>query len=62
MEEKIPLSKEKCDIKKVPQQRHLASDERVLKVLQSWQPEESCVGRICLKAKEEVKPVTGLGF
>lgn len=54
MEEKIPLSKEKCDAKKVPQQRPLASDERVLKVLHSWQPEEGYVGRLCLKAKEEV--------
>ncbi|XP_047015538.1 1-phosphatidylinositol 4,5-bisphosphate phosphodiesterase epsilon-1 isoform X1 [Ictalurus punctatus] len=53
MEEKIPLSKEKCDAKKVPQQRPLASDERVLKVLHSWQPEEGYVGRLCLKAKEE---------
>ncbi|KAF5899519.1 1-phosphatidylinositol 4,5-bisphosphate phosphodiesterase epsilon-1 isoform X2, partial [Clarias magur] len=53
MEEKIPLSKEKCDAKKVPQQRPLASDEKVLKVLHSWQPEEGYVGRLCLKAKEE---------
>lgn len=54
MEEKIPLSKEKCDAKKVPQQRPLAPDEKVLKVLHSWQPEEGYVGRLCLKAKEEV--------
>lgn len=54
MEEKIPLSKEKCDTKKVPQQRPLASDERVLKVQHSWQSEEGYVGRMCLKAKEEV--------
>lgn len=54
-EEKIPLSKEKCDTKKVLQQRPLASDEKVLRVLHSWQPEDGCVGRICLKAKEEVK-------
>lgn len=54
MEEKIPLSKEKSEAKKVPQQRPLASDERVLKVLHSWQPEEGYVGRICLKAKQEV--------
>lgn len=54
MEEKIPLSKEKCDTKKAPQQRPLASDERVLKVQHSWQSEEGYVGRMCLKAKEEV--------
>ncbi|MCJ8738296.1 hypothetical protein PDJAM_G00034050 [Pangasius djambal] len=53
MEEKIPVSKEKCEAKKVPQQRPLAADERVLKVLHSWQPEDGYMGRICLKAKEE---------
>ncbi|TSK14528.1 1-phosphatidylinositol 4,5-bisphosphate phosphodiesterase epsilon-1 [Bagarius yarrelli] len=52
-EEKILLLKEKCDTKRVPQQRPLVPDERILKVLHSWQPEEGCVGRICLKAKEE---------
>lgn len=54
MEEKTPLSKEKSDAKKVPQQRPLLSDEKVLRVLHSWKLEEGYMGRICLKAKEEV--------
>ncbi|XP_067226219.1 1-phosphatidylinositol 4,5-bisphosphate phosphodiesterase epsilon-1 isoform X6 [Chanodichthys erythropterus] len=53
MEERMPLSKEKSESKKAPQQRPLANDERLLKVLHSWQPEEGYVGRICLKTKEE---------
>ncbi|XP_051523152.1 1-phosphatidylinositol 4,5-bisphosphate phosphodiesterase epsilon-1-like [Myxocyprinus asiaticus] len=53
MEERIPLSKEKCDLKKTTQQRPLVNDERLLRVLHSWQPEEGYVGRICLKTKEE---------
>ncbi|XP_076856802.1 1-phosphatidylinositol 4,5-bisphosphate phosphodiesterase epsilon-1 isoform X2 [Brachyhypopomus gauderio] len=53
MEEKILLSKEKSDAKKIIQQRPLLSDEKVLKTLHSWQPEEGYVGRIYLKTKEK---------
>ncbi|XP_051968281.1 1-phosphatidylinositol 4,5-bisphosphate phosphodiesterase epsilon-1-like isoform X2 [Xyrauchen texanus] len=53
MEERIPLSKDKSDSKKAPQQRPLANDERLLRVLHSWLSEEGYVGRICLKTKEE---------
>ncbi|XP_036428049.1 1-phosphatidylinositol 4,5-bisphosphate phosphodiesterase epsilon-1 isoform X3 [Colossoma macropomum] len=53
MEEKMSLSKEKSDLKKIPQQRSLPPDERVLKTLHSWQPEEGYVGRIYLKIREE---------
>uniref|UniRef100_A0A3B3RTX7 Phosphoinositide phospholipase C n=1 Tax=Paramormyrops kingsleyae TaxID=1676925 RepID=A0A3B3RTX7_9TELE len=53
-EEKIPLSKERSDAKKQPQQRPLAPEEEILRVLSSWVPEEGCVGRICLKTKEGV--------
>ncbi|XP_030630952.1 1-phosphatidylinositol 4,5-bisphosphate phosphodiesterase epsilon-1 [Chanos chanos] len=52
-EEKVPLSKDKSDNKRVCQQRPLAPEEEVLKVLHSWQPEEGYVGRICLRTKEE---------
>jgi len=55
MEERTPLSKEKSESKKAHQQRPLANDERLLKVLHSWQPEEGYVGRIWLKTKEVVK-------
>ncbi|XP_042623125.1 1-phosphatidylinositol 4,5-bisphosphate phosphodiesterase epsilon-1-like isoform X5 [Cyprinus carpio] len=53
MEEKMPLSKEKCESKRAPQQRPLANDERLLRVTHSWQPQEGYVGRIYLKTKEE---------
>ncbi|XP_052426488.1 1-phosphatidylinositol 4,5-bisphosphate phosphodiesterase epsilon-1 isoform X12 [Carassius gibelio] len=53
MEEKTPLSKEKSESKRAPQQRPLANDERLLRVTHSWQPQEGCVGRIYLKTKEE---------
>ncbi|XP_026877695.2 1-phosphatidylinositol 4,5-bisphosphate phosphodiesterase epsilon-1 isoform X4 [Electrophorus electricus] len=53
MEERILLSKEKSDAKRVPQQRPLVHEEKVLKTLYSWQPEEGYVGRMYLKTKEE---------
>ncbi|KAJ8264365.1 hypothetical protein GJAV_G00148300 [Gymnothorax javanicus] len=52
-EEKLTLSKEKSEIKKLPQQRPLAPEEEILAVMSSWIPDESCVGRIYLKTKEE---------
>lgn len=55
VEEKIPSSKEKNDAKKVSQQRPLVSDEKVLRAVNAWQPEEGYVGRLLLKTKEEVK-------
>ncbi|XP_062859440.1 1-phosphatidylinositol 4,5-bisphosphate phosphodiesterase epsilon-1 [Trichomycterus rosablanca] len=53
VEEKIPCSKEKNDAKKVSQQRPLLSDERVLRTVSGWHPEQGYVGRILLKTKEE---------
>ncbi|KAI4893550.1 hypothetical protein NFI96_004194 [Prochilodus magdalenae] len=53
MEERMPLSKDKSDIKKIPQQRPLAPDDRILKTLHSWQPEEGYVARIYLKNREQ---------
>uniref|UniRef100_A0A8B9KGT5 Phosphoinositide phospholipase C n=1 Tax=Astyanax mexicanus TaxID=7994 RepID=A0A8B9KGT5_ASTMX len=53
MEEKIPLSKERSEVKKVPQQRPLTADESVLKTVNSWQPEEGYLGRICLRNRKE---------
>lgn len=49
MEERVSLSKEK----KAPQQRPLANDERLLKLIHSWQPEDGYVGRIYLKTREQ---------
>lgn len=53
-EEKVPLAKERSDSKRCPQQRPLASEEEIVRVVNSWQPEEGYVGRIYLKTKEEV--------
>uniref|UniRef100_A0AAZ3RS20 Phosphoinositide phospholipase C n=1 Tax=Oncorhynchus tshawytscha TaxID=74940 RepID=A0AAZ3RS20_ONCTS len=53
-EEKVPLVKERSDSKRCPQQRPLASEEEIVRVVNSWQPEEGYVGRIYLKTKEEV--------
>ncbi|XP_066549709.1 1-phosphatidylinositol 4,5-bisphosphate phosphodiesterase epsilon-1 isoform X3 [Amia ocellicauda] len=52
-EEKVFLSKEKSETKKQPVQRAIGPEEEILKVLNSWFPEEGYVGRICLKTKEE---------
>ncbi|KAJ8284855.1 hypothetical protein COCON_G00037050 [Conger conger] len=52
-EEKLTLSKDKSDTKKLPQQRPLAPEEEILTVVSSWIPDEGYVGRICLKTKEE---------
>ncbi|XP_018616602.2 1-phosphatidylinositol 4,5-bisphosphate phosphodiesterase epsilon-1 [Scleropages formosus] len=52
-EEKVPLSKERTEARKPPQQRCLAPEEEVLKVVGSWFPEEGYVGRICLRTREE---------
>uniref|UniRef100_A0A8C7QKA7 Phosphoinositide phospholipase C n=1 Tax=Oncorhynchus mykiss TaxID=8022 RepID=A0A8C7QKA7_ONCMY len=52
-EEKVPLVKERSDSKRCPQQRPLASEEEIVRVVNSWQPEEGYVGRIYLKTKEE---------
>uniref|UniRef100_A0A674A284 Phosphoinositide phospholipase C n=1 Tax=Salmo trutta TaxID=8032 RepID=A0A674A284_SALTR len=52
-EEKVPLAKERSDSKRCPQQRPLASEEEIVRVVNSWQPEEGYVGRIYLKTKEE---------
>uniref|UniRef100_A0A8C7QJT0 Phosphoinositide phospholipase C n=1 Tax=Oncorhynchus mykiss TaxID=8022 RepID=A0A8C7QJT0_ONCMY len=54
-EEKVPLVKERSDSKRCPQQRPLASEEEIVRVVNSWQPEEGYVGRIYLKTKEEVQ-------
>lgn len=47
-EEKVPLCKGRC-----AQQRPLASEEEVVRLVNSWPPEEGCMGRLCLKTREE---------
>ncbi|XP_020315887.2 1-phosphatidylinositol 4,5-bisphosphate phosphodiesterase epsilon-1 [Oncorhynchus kisutch] len=53
-EEKVSLGKERSDRKRCPQQRPVAPEEEIVRVINSWQPEEGYVGRICLKTKEEM--------
>uniref|UniRef100_A0A673B1X4 Phosphoinositide phospholipase C n=1 Tax=Sphaeramia orbicularis TaxID=375764 RepID=A0A673B1X4_9TELE len=53
-EEKVPLSKERSEVKRSAQLRPLAPEEEVVRLVYSWSTEEGYVGRICLKTREEV--------
>uniref|UniRef100_A0A8C4HE45 Phosphoinositide phospholipase C n=1 Tax=Dicentrarchus labrax TaxID=13489 RepID=A0A8C4HE45_DICLA len=53
-EEKVPLLKERSEVKRCPQHRALAPEEEVVRLVSSWNTEEGYVGRICLKTREEV--------
>lgn len=53
-EEKVPLLKERSEVKRWAQYRPLAPEEEVVRLVHSWNPEEGYVGRICLKTREEV--------
>ncbi|CAL8281840.1 unnamed protein product [Merluccius merluccius] len=53
-EEKLPLAKERSEAKRCMLQRPLAPEEEVLRLVSSWHTEEGLVGRICLKAREEI--------
>uniref|UniRef100_A0A668A3T9 Phosphoinositide phospholipase C n=1 Tax=Myripristis murdjan TaxID=586833 RepID=A0A668A3T9_9TELE len=52
-EEKLPLSKERSEVKRCAQHRPLAPEEEVVRLVESWNTEEGYVGRICLKTREE---------
>ncbi|XP_028286100.1 1-phosphatidylinositol 4,5-bisphosphate phosphodiesterase epsilon-1 isoform X4 [Parambassis ranga] len=52
-EEKVPLLKERSEVKRCVQYRPLAPEEEVVRLVNSWNTEEGYVGRICLKTKEE---------
>uniref|UniRef100_UPI003AAC74CA 1-phosphatidylinositol 4,5-bisphosphate phosphodiesterase epsilon-1-like n=1 Tax=Centroberyx gerrardi TaxID=166262 RepID=UPI003AAC74CA len=52
-EEKLPLSKERSEVKRCAQHRHLAPEEEVIRLVESWHTEEGYVARICLKTREE---------
>uniref|UniRef100_A0AAQ5YKB9 Phosphoinositide phospholipase C n=1 Tax=Amphiprion ocellaris TaxID=80972 RepID=A0AAQ5YKB9_AMPOC len=53
-EEKVPLLKERSEVKRCAQFRCLAPEEEVVRLVCSWSTEEGYVGRICLKTREEV--------
>ncbi|XP_015230727.1 PREDICTED: 1-phosphatidylinositol 4,5-bisphosphate phosphodiesterase epsilon-1 isoform X2 [Cyprinodon variegatus] len=52
-EEKVPLLKERSEVKRCAQYRVLAPEEEVVRLVSSWDAEEGYVGRICLKTREE---------
>ncbi|KAF7668924.1 hypothetical protein LDENG_00276200 [Lucifuga dentata] len=52
-EEKLPLSKERSEVKRCTQQRPLAPEEEMIRLIHSWHTEEGYVGRVCLKMREE---------
>uniref|UniRef100_A0A8C4HFJ3 Phosphoinositide phospholipase C n=1 Tax=Dicentrarchus labrax TaxID=13489 RepID=A0A8C4HFJ3_DICLA len=60
-EEKVPLLKERSEVKRCPQHRALAPEEEVVRLVSSWNTEEGYVGRICLKTREEVHTEKGAG-
>uniref|UniRef100_A0A8C5GAX5 Phosphoinositide phospholipase C n=1 Tax=Gouania willdenowi TaxID=441366 RepID=A0A8C5GAX5_GOUWI len=53
-EEKVPLMKERGEVKRCALYRPLAPEEEVVRLVYSWSTEDGYVGRICLKTKEEV--------
>lgn len=53
-EEKVPLMKERSEVKRCALHRPLAPEEEVVRLVYSWSTEEGYVGRICLKTREEV--------
>ncbi|XP_047464842.1 1-phosphatidylinositol 4,5-bisphosphate phosphodiesterase epsilon-1 isoform X3 [Mugil cephalus] len=52
-EEKVPLLKERSEVKRCAQYRALAPEEEVHRLVCSWNAEEGYVGRICLKSRDE---------
>uniref|UniRef100_A0A4W6D086 Phosphoinositide phospholipase C n=1 Tax=Lates calcarifer TaxID=8187 RepID=A0A4W6D086_LATCA len=52
-EERVPLLKERSEVKRCAQYRPLAPEEEVVRLVYSWSTEEGYVGRICLKTREE---------
>ncbi|XP_062383111.1 1-phosphatidylinositol 4,5-bisphosphate phosphodiesterase epsilon-1 isoform X3 [Sardina pilchardus] len=52
-EERVPLSKEKGDCRRLSRWRPLAPEEEVVRVVNSWPPEEGCIGRLWLRTQEE---------
>lgn len=53
-EDRVPLLKERSEVKRTAQERPLAPEEEVIRVVSGWNSDEGYVGRICLKTKDEV--------
>lgn len=54
-EERVPLLKERSEVKRCAQHRALAPEEEVVRLVCSWNTDEGYVGRICLKLRDEVR-------
>lgn len=54
-EEKVPLLKERSEVKRCAQYRPLAPEEEVVRLVSSWDTDDGYVGRICIKTREEVQ-------
>ncbi|XP_042559176.1 1-phosphatidylinositol 4,5-bisphosphate phosphodiesterase epsilon-1 isoform X2 [Clupea harengus] len=52
-EERVALSKEKSDGRRLARWRPLASEEEVVRLVNSWPPEEGFIGRLWLRTSEE---------
>ncbi|XP_037547362.1 1-phosphatidylinositol 4,5-bisphosphate phosphodiesterase epsilon-1 [Nematolebias whitei] len=52
-EEKVPLLKERSDVKRCAHHRPLAPEEEVVRLVCSWDTEEGYVGKIFLKTRDE---------
>uniref|UniRef100_A0A3Q3BAX8 Phosphoinositide phospholipase C n=1 Tax=Kryptolebias marmoratus TaxID=37003 RepID=A0A3Q3BAX8_KRYMA len=52
-EEKVPLLKERSEVKRCAQYRPLAPEEEVVRLVCSWDTEEGYVGKICLRTRDE---------
>ncbi|XP_047233215.1 1-phosphatidylinositol 4,5-bisphosphate phosphodiesterase epsilon-1 isoform X3 [Girardinichthys multiradiatus] len=52
-EEKVPLLKERSEVKRCAQYRPLPPEEEVVRLVSSWDTKDGYVGRICLKTREE---------
>uniref|UniRef100_A0A3Q4BGW2 Phosphoinositide phospholipase C n=1 Tax=Mola mola TaxID=94237 RepID=A0A3Q4BGW2_MOLML len=52
-EEKVPLMKERSEVKRCALQRPLPPEEEVVRLVSKWNTDEGYVGRICLKPRDE---------
>uniref|UniRef100_A0A674BJ22 Phosphoinositide phospholipase C n=1 Tax=Salmo trutta TaxID=8032 RepID=A0A674BJ22_SALTR len=55
MEERVALPRERGEVRKPLLQRTIRPEEEILRVVESWNPDEGYLGRVCLKTRE--KPV-----
>uniref|UniRef100_A0A674BIA7 Phosphoinositide phospholipase C n=1 Tax=Salmo trutta TaxID=8032 RepID=A0A674BIA7_SALTR len=54
MEERVALPRERGEVRKPLLQRTIRPEEEILRVVESWNPDEGYLGRVCLKTREKV--------